>query len=623
MKLFQSAARKEASSTAFASSRSGDVQQSPIAVLLEAGEQSGQIKVDLCLHTGPQLIVAGWRTTPMQLFLQVDGQNGTSREISIDRIDVNKHFQLPPEAQCGFVLTADVAEFETASHDIRLQWKTSEGLAQTSKPLSVKGEAQLTDAERSALGPALWLISNDMPINSPEWRHLIAKSPVATTSCRSARGFLEGAAACDQTQDAVVVGWVVQKPGTRVWLEDAAGRCYALDDAFKRFRQDVHEAVGHDFGHGSREAGFVLRIQGLKAGAVLRLKAMTEAGIHTLSETGCTTLPLDPVAAARWLFAVGTPLSELHQRIPLVDEPVLAPLIKNRQSIWNELPVEHRRLGVPATDPQASVIIPLHGRIDFVEHQLIEFAKDAWLNTHAEIIYVLDDPKLVEEFKFLAETLHRLYKISFQWVWGHVNRGFSGANNLGAQFATSPYLIFLNSDAFPQKSGWIQSLIDTLDKNPDLGAVGPRLVFGDGGIQHAGMEFLRKEDLRIWVNHHPRMGLDPSLDPHHSLVRVPAVTGACIALRRTDFDAAQGWDTGYLIGDFEDSDLCLKLRDRGMHIGYLPSVQLTHLERQSFKLLGQDEFRQRVVIYNAVRHQTRWPKFLQVKTTADAATAAD
>lgn len=48
-----------------------------------------------------------------------------------------------------------------------------------------------------------------------------------------------------------------------------------------------------------------------------------------------------------------------------------------------------------------------------------------------------------------------------------------------------------------------------------------------------------------------------------------------------------------------------------MQIGYLPSVQLTHLERQSFKLLGQDEFRQRVVIYNAVRHQSRWNHVIQ------------
>ncbi|CAM7099433.1 hypothetical protein ENROMM299B_22840 [Enterobacter roggenkampii] len=77
-------------------------------------------------------------------------------------------------------------------------------------------------------------------------------------------------------------------------------------------------------------------------------------------------------------------------------------------------------------------------------------------------------------------------------------------------------------------------------------------------------------------------------------------------VRRKDFDALDGWDTGYLIGDFEDSDLCLKLRNAGLAIGYLPSVELTHLERQSFKLLGGGDFRTYVVILNAARHQNRW-----------------
>jgi GT2 family glycosyltransferase len=106
------------------------------------------------------------------------------------------------------------------------------------------------------------------------------------------------------------------------------------------------------------------------------------------------------------------------------------------------------------------------------------------------------------------------------------------------------------------------------------------------------------------------MGFDPTLDPAKELTVVPAVTGACMLVRRCDFDAVGGWDTGYLIGDFEDSDLCLKLRSSGLASAYLPTVQLTHLERQSMRALGSGEYRMRVTLWNALRHQQRWGELI-------------
>jgi GT2 family glycosyltransferase len=225
-------------------------------------------------------------------------------------------------------------------------------------------------------------------------------------------------------------------------------------------------------------------------------------------------------------------------------------------------------------------------------------------------VYVIDDPALMESFIPQAEALYRLYGLPFRWVWGAVNRGFSGANNLGAAHSSAPKILFLNSDAFPRQPGWIQPLLEVLDADPTVGAVGPRLVFADGSIQHAGMEFLRREEFHIWVNHHPWRGLDTSLDPATGLTFLPAITGACLAMTRDNFERIGGWDTGYLIGDFEDSDLCLKLRDQGFKIAYLPTVELTHLERQSFRLLGEGHFRTSVVLFNAFRHQSRWSHLL-------------
>jgi GT2 family glycosyltransferase len=134
----------------------------------------------------------------------------------------------------------------------------------------------------------------------------------------------------------------------------------------------------------------------------------------------------------------------------------------------------------------------------------------------------------------------------------------------------------MNSDVFPCKSGWAVTLQQQLEDNREFGILSPRLVFPNGGLQHIGMEPVWREAFGLWTNRHPMMGFDPKCDPAKTLQEVPLVSGACVALRSDDLEAVGGWSTDYLIGDFEDSDLCLALRERGLKAGYLPTVSLTH-----------------------------------------------
>lgn len=600
--------------------RTVDVQARPARFATADGATAGQVKVDAAYRVGRHVLVAGWRTGAAELDLFAGGQRLEARPIRVARGDVAAHLGLGDGADLGFVLVAPAEGHDTFA----LGWKTPGAAFEIASPLRLRPASEFSPGDHGAVGPALGLFATAQPAFSPAWREAVARVPAATQACREVAAFLEGAYACKQTGEAVVVGWVVHAPGTSVWLEDEDGTIHPFDDGvYRRFRQDVLDAVGHDFGQiENRDAGFVARTPGLKPGGRIRLKALSAAGVHTVSETTAGNLPTEPVAAARSLFSMFVPIADFHQRITRIDEQVIGPILRHSQDRWPELTVKVRRLGTAPAAPRTSVIVPLYGRADFVEHQLIELAGDEGFRRDAELIYVIDDPKLVEPFAAQAEALHRLYRVPFTWVWGSANRGFSGANNLGVAQARGEHLIFLNSDAFPQRAGWAGALVEVLREHPSIGAVGPRLTFAEGGIQHAGMAFMRREELGIWVNHHPRMGMDPALDPARGLTVVPAITGACLAMRRSDFDAVGGWDTGYLIGDFEDSDLCLKLRARGLQCAYLPEVQLTHLERQSFKLLGQDEFRTRVVIYNAVRHQNRWGALIEAsERLAEAGTA--
>lgn len=415
---------------------------------------------------------------------------------------------------------------------------------------------------------------------------------------------------CNRIDDmSLIAGWVSHDPDLTAWLEHEDGRRFPLEKAFRFNRTDLldsgHPALGRV---GGVNAAFLASVPKTEQGDKLRLVLTNEDGQSMLlSEVESTPVPRDPLAAFRQFMGLATPRSRLTERFSKVDWPVLTAVLEQQTARWEGLETQVYDVGSFNDEAKVSVIIPLYRRFDFVEPQLMKFSQDDWLRENAQIIYVIDDPTLVDTIRKEAATLYALYGVPFRWVWGQTNRGYSGANNLGASVATAPRLLFLNSDVFPIQPGWLEPMLDVLEKRSDLGAVAPLLLHADGTVQHAGMQFRFMDELGIWTNYHPGRGIDPVLlDQPSGLVTVPAVTGACLLMRRKDFKAIGGWDTGYMVGDFEDSDLCLSLSARGLGSACLMDVRLTHLERQSFTSLGDPGFRTGVVILNATRHQTRW-----------------
>jgi GT2 family glycosyltransferase len=84
-----------------------------------------------------------------------------------------------------------------------------------------------------------------------------------------------------------------------------------------------------------------------------------------------------------------------------------------------------------------------------------------------------------------------------------------------------------------------------------------------------------------------------------------AITGAAMMMQRDFAAALGGFDEGYVVGDFEDTDLCFKVAAAGRTLAIDTSVRLFHLERKS--QAGSDQrWRQNMTLYNAWRHQRRW-----------------
>jgi GT2 family glycosyltransferase len=555
-------------------------QDRPIVLKDASGQLAAAFKVDSARVKAKTMILDGWSTNECKLELWHNGSQLVHSLERYKRPDVANKLQLTEALQSlGYTLSARQVAPDVRTIELRVTPMIGRKPQTFSYPIEL-----LPDEEHHA-------------------KHHSMDS--------DAVGYIESAVLSPITGDAVVVGWLVAGQGARVWLENDAGLELPLDGAYRFFRQDVADAHGGQYGLAVREAGLMVHWAGAAPSQTIKLMTSDGDKMRVLSEVTVGRIGVDPVAAAQRLFGMPSPMRDMAKRCTKVDMPMLGALIEKSCQGWVNLPNEHRLLGTQVAHPSVSIIIPLFGRADFVEHQLIEFSRDAWLQAHSQIIYVVDDARLLDTVTHLAEQWARLYRVPFEWVWGGVNRGFSGANNLGASLARAPNLLFMNSDVIPRQPGWLEALNDALASHPDVGAICPRLLFPDGTLQHAGMQFMRREELGIWTNHHPLMGCPPELDPHTELTPMPAVTGACLLMRQADYQRIGGWDTGYLIGDFEDSDLCFKLRTAGMQVAYLPTVALTHLERQSFKTLGQGEFRQRVVIYNAVRHQNRWSKHLE------------
>lgn len=472
--------------------------------------------------------------------------------------------------------------------------------------------------ENSELGElAKSLLANKNESFTKNWLNFTRKLKTAEKLPAFIKSHVDLAVNFSNGQDGILLGWLLYAGAPIIWAEDEADNVWFFneqDNTFRLPRRDVYDIFSKsEFELTTDELGFALRLPGCAPSGRITLKTLSRLGVHILGNNKIEQIGFNPVDVAKWMFGISSPLHNLSKRFESLDLSVINKTIQHQRQLQKQLPHQVMQYGNPIATPKVSLLIPLYGRIDFIEHQMLCFSGDDFIKNECEIIYVIDDPSIENKISEMAEFIFRLYGVSFKTVYGSANRGFSGANNLGAEHALGEYLLFLNSDVFPNHNQWLEAMMTTLQENPSIGVVAPRLLFADGSLQHAGIEFKYRTDLGIWINHHPQMGLDPDLDNNQELAILPAVTGACMLLSRRDFDGIGGWDTGYLIGDFEDSDLCLKLRSKGKQCAYLPTINLTHLERQSFNLTGSNDFRTKVVIYNATRHQSRWAKLLSEK----------
>ena len=271
--------------------------------------------------------------------------------------------------------------------------------------------------------------------------------------------------------------------------------------------------------------------------------------------------------------------------------------------------------GTIPPDPDVSIIVPVFRRIDLLEHQLAHFVDDPEIGG-AELVYVLDSPELADVVKEAASELHALYRVPFRVALLERHVGFGLAINAGVSISRGRLVLLLNSDVFPTQPGWVGRMSRFYDSAPQIGAVGPKLLFEDDTLQHAGLYFDRPVDVPVWMNRHYYKGFERRLPAANVVRRVPAVTGACLMIDRSLFLAQGGLRACYVDGDYEDSDLCLRLSVAGYESWYLPDVELYHLESQSYPW---EQPRSHSASYNAWVHDHLWSDRIEAMMRQDRA----
>ena len=210
-----------------------------------------------------------------------------------------------------------------------------------------------------------------------------------------------------------------------------------------------------------------------------------------------------------------------------------------------------------------SVIIPMRDRVDLLARCLDSLTSKTSYAPY-EVVVVAKDSVSEDARACFSHFKHRLLYYS-----GPFN--FSAINNFAVKQTSSPWLLFLNDHTEVFDSDWLTIMAEHVQR-PEVGAVGPRLLYPDDTVQHAGIVVgvggIAEHAFRDLPAEAPGVCRQLQATRNYS-----AVTGACLLTRRDVFDEVGGFDESLPVS-FGDVDLCLKMRRAGYVIVYTPFAKL-------------------------------------------------
>ncbi|MCU7497217.1 MAG: glycosyltransferase, partial [Ignavibacteria bacterium] len=233
-----------------------------------------------------------------------------------------------------------------------------------------------------------------------------------------------------------------------------------------------------------------------------------------------------------------------------------------------------------ANNIKVSIVIPVFNKVELTKKCL----ESLYENTPEELdfeVIIVDNASTDGTRQYLGFAQQCFSSLTY--ITNSENAGFAKANNLGISRSRGKYIVCLNNDTEPQP-GWLEALVQIAENDKSVAAVGSKLLFPNGTIQHAGVIVAQKlnpdvEDEKFMPTH-IHYGLSGDLPEAGFAKTYQVLTAASLLIRKDAFLQVGGFDEQYWNG-YEDVDLCFKLSSKGWKLVYQPESIVIHHESQS------------------------------------------
>lgn len=246
--------------------------------------------------------------------------------------------------------------------------------------------------------------------------------------------------------------------------------------------------------------------------------------------------------------------------------------------------------------PEVSIIIPVFNQYELTIECLYSIYRSN-TNLSFEILIADDfssDPKI--------QTIQKINGI--QYYRNHSNIGFLNNCNAAAERSKGKFILFLNNDV-QVTPGWLDSMVGVFNLKPNVGAVGPKIIYPSGHLQEAGVSF-RFDATSDMVG----LNDDPDKANYSYVREVDYCSGACLLIEKEVFFELGGFDPQFEPAYCEDADLCLKILKVGKKIFYdCNSVVIHHLSKSM-----NDESKMKLIIQNQAKLYNKWSEEIEKLT---------